>query len=117
MRAEFAGHPDLPPDTFLSRRDTGFRVAMKGGDAMRHSIRLGVGTAVVAGALALGAGPALADAGAPGTTFPEQPPAVPGCEPVTTNPGTGPGGQAVLNFSDTAAGITGGLLTDACFGG
>ena len=84
---------------------------------MRLSIRLGVGTAVVAGALALGAGPALADAGAPGTTFPEQPNGNvgTGCTAVTTNPGTGPGGAAVLNFSDTAAGILGPLITDACF--
>jgi hypothetical protein len=84
---------------------------------MRLSIRLGVGTAVVAGALALGAGPALADAGAPGTTFPEQPNGNvgTGCTAVTTNPGSGAGGAA--NFSDTALGILGPLITDACFGG
>ncbi len=86
---------------------------------MRLGIRLGVGTAVVAGALALGAGPALADAGAPGTTFPVQPNdnVANGCAAVTTNPGTGPGGQAVLHFSDTANGILSGLIVDACFGG
>jgi hypothetical protein len=83
---------------------------------MKLRTRLGVGTAVVAGALALGAGPALADRGAPGTTFPEQP--VPaGCPAVTTNPGTGPGGAAVVNWSDTADGILTGLIVDACFGG
>ena len=85
---------------------------------MRLSIRLGVGTAVVAGALALGAGPALADAGAPGTTYPEQPNGnvAEGCAAITTNPGTGPGGQGVVHFSDTAGGILGPLITDACFG-
>ena len=83
---------------------------------MRLVTRLGVGTAVMAATLALGAGPALADAGAPGTTFPEQPGTPPGCEAVTTNPGTGPGGQGVVHFSDTAGGILGPLITDACFG-
>jgi hypothetical protein len=81
---------------------------------MRLSIRLSLGTAVVAGALALGGGSALADAGAPGTTFPEQPNGNvgTGCTAVTTNPGSGLGGHA--HFSDTAVGILGGLLTDAC---
>jgi hypothetical protein len=83
---------------------------------MRLSIRLGVGTAVVASALALGAGPALADAGAPGTTFPEQPPPA-GCEAVTTNPGTGIGGTSSLHAADIARNIQAGLIVDACFGG
>jgi hypothetical protein len=83
---------------------------------MRLSVRLGVGTAVVAAALAVGAGPALADAGAPGTTFPEQPPPA-GCEAVTTNPGTGTGGTSSLHVADIAANIQAGLIVDACFGG
>jgi hypothetical protein len=75
---------------------------------------------LVAGALmAVGATPALADAGAPGSTFPEQPGAnvQNGCAAITSNPGTGPGGQAVVNWSPTAGAIAGGLLADACFGG
>lgn len=58
---------------------------------------------------------ALADAGAPGSTFPEQPGTPPACEIVTTNPGTGVGGHA--SPSQTALQILNGLLTDACFGG
>ena len=85
---------------------------------MRLRTRLGVGTAVVAATLALGGGPALADAGTPGTTFPEQPGTPPGCAAVTTNPGTGPGGQGVVHFLDTPAGpILTGIIVDACFGG
>jgi hypothetical protein len=76
---------------------------------------------VIAFAIAalVGAAPALGDAGAPGTTFPEQPgTAVQGaCAAVTSNPGTGPGGAAGANFSPTAGAITSGLITDACFGG
>ena len=85
---------------------------------MRVSIRLGVGTAVAAAAPAVGAGPALVDAGAwnhvsratkqrwdrlrggydeSGTAFPE--------------------GQASLHMSDTAASITTGVIVDAGFGG
>ncbi len=61
------------------------------------------------------AAPAGADQGAPGTTFPEQPPApVPGCAAVLSNPGTWPGGAAGANFSGTASAITAGLVTDAC---
>ena len=82
----------------------------------RSAIRLGVGTAVVAAALAMGTAPALAARGAPGTTFPEQPNGhvATGCTAIATNPGTSPGGHA--NFSDTAGAITFGLLTDACGG-
>jgi hypothetical protein len=82
---------------------------------MRLRTRLGVGTAVMAATLALGAGPALADAGAPGTTFPEQPgdSGATACEAVVTNPGTGMDGHAA--FSPTALAIVGGVITDACF--
>ena len=63
---------------------------------------------------ALAAGPALADAGAPGTTFPEQPGS-------HTQNGCG----ALLSSSralstprsETAYAITNGLFGDACFGG
>jgi hypothetical protein len=70
-------------------------------------------------AVLAGAGPALADAGAPGSTFPEQPGtnAQTACTAVTSNPGTGFGGQAGQNASPTALVIVNGLLVDACFGG
>jgi hypothetical protein len=63
-----------------------------------------------------GSGAALADQGAPGSTYPEQPGSnvQNGCQAVSTNPGTSTGGPAQTNQSDTAAGITGGLFTDAC---
>ena len=60
-------------------------------------------------------GAALADPGAPGTTFPEQPGAPPGCDAVLTNPGTSPGGNAM--GSPTAVAILNGLVADACLGG
>jgi hypothetical protein len=54
--------------------------------------------------------PASADQGAPGTTFPEQPPAlVPGCAAVLSNPGTQLGGVAGTHLSGTANAITLGL--------
>jgi hypothetical protein len=64
-------------------------------------------------------GSAFADAGAPGTTYPEQPGShnAGGCAAVTSNPGTGVGGTAGQHFSPTAAAITNGLLVDACLGG
>jgi hypothetical protein len=75
---------------------------------------------LVAGALmAVGAAPAFGDAGAPGTTFPEQPGTngQTACDTVTTNPGTGMGGAAGGNISPTAGAIVGGLIADACFEG
>jgi len=68
----------------------------------------------MAGALALGAGPALADAGAPGTTFPEQPTGHEAvvCSTLVSNPS-----QGGVNDSATATGIKVGIITDACFGG
>jgi hypothetical protein len=64
------------------------------------------------------AAPAAADRGAPGQTFPEQPPSpAPGCAAVLSNPGTSIGGVAGTHFSARADAITMGLLTDACFGG
>jgi hypothetical protein len=63
--------------------------------------------------------PALADAGSPGSTFPEQPGShlQTGCAMVTSNPGTGAGGVVGQHQSPTGAAITSGLLADACFGG
>jgi hypothetical protein len=63
---------------------------------------------------ALSAGPALADSGAPGTTFPEQPGSHPesACTALVSN-------SAALSAprSEMAFTITNGLLGDACFGG
>jgi hypothetical protein len=60
-------------------------------------------------------GAVLADAGSPGSTFPEQPGTPPGCDPVLSNPGTGTDGHAMA--SETALAIVNGLVADACFGG
>jgi hypothetical protein len=73
-----------------------------------------------AAALALFATPAstaFANAGSPGTTFPEQPGSHTqrGCNALGTNPGTGPGGPALPNALGTPAGrIVIGVYTDAC---
>ncbi len=76
-----------------------------------------IASLVVAAAL-LCAAPAGADQSAPGTTFPEQPPApVPGCAAVVSNPGTGVGSVTGAHLSGTAGAITAGLLADACSGG
>ena len=63
--------------------------------------------------LALTAGPALADPGAPGSTFPEQPGSNPqrGCAALLSNPGAPSAPRA-----GTAVDITNGLVLDACFG-
>jgi hypothetical protein len=68
---------------------------------------------VVGGFMTIGASPALADPGAPGTTFPEQPGThvQTACTAVTTGPGQG--------FSHAAPNATGtltGLIGDACGG-
>ena len=64
--------------------------------------------------LAVTAGHALADPGAPGTTFPEQPGSNPqaGCAALVSNPGA-----LSAPRSPTAFVITNGLFGDACFGG
>jgi hypothetical protein len=75
---------------------------------------------VLVGALATGAlfvtplTPALADAGSPGSTFPEQPGGnvATACVAVGTNTGTAEASQ-----SATAGAIVGSLFTDACLGG
>jgi hypothetical protein len=69
--------------------------------------------------MAVAASPAWADAGSPGSTFPEQPGdnGQTACASVTTNPGTGTGGAAGGVISPTAGAIVTGLITDACFGG
>ncbi len=74
---------------------------------------------VLAVAALVGAAPAVADPGAPGSTYPEQPGThnQAGCAAVTSNPGTGVGGQAGQSMSPRAGSITSGLLADACVGG
>jgi hypothetical protein len=69
---------------------------------------------VIAGSMTIGASPALADPGAPGTTFPEQPGThvQTACTAVTTNPG-----QGISHASPNAVGTLTGLIEDACFGG
>jgi hypothetical protein len=64
--------------------------------------------------LALAVGPVLADPGAPGTTFPEQPADHPqvGCAALLSNMGA-----LSAPRSETAFAITNGLFGDACFGG
>ncbi|HEY3194644.1 MAG TPA: hypothetical protein VGK42_05365 [Candidatus Dormibacteraeota bacterium] len=77
--------------------------------------RLTVSSLVAIGLLLVSVAPANADAGSPGSTFPEQPGTnlAAGCNAVLSNPGTGAGVPA----SPTAGAITGGLVADACFGG
>jgi hypothetical protein len=74
---------------------------------MRRRLLAGVATLAL---MAAAAAPASADRGSPGSTFPEQPGNVEnGCNAVLANTGTG-----VANMSDTAFGITSGLIVDAC---
>jgi hypothetical protein len=65
--------------------------------------------------MAVGASPAWADAGSPGTTFPEQPGAhvQTACAAVTTNPGTNPT-TGHSRLSPTAQAIVFALIQDAC---
>lgn len=65
------------------------------------------------------AGSALADAGAPGTTFPEQPSDnnQRGCAAIASNPAFSSGGQFEQHASPTAVAIGSGLFADACLGG
>jgi hypothetical protein len=72
-------------------------------------------TAIVASVAlaALAAGPALADSGTPGTTFPEQPGGQPqtACAALVSN-----SGALSAPRSETAFAITNGLFGDACSG-
>jgi len=81
--------------------------------------RLTVSVFAIAALMATTSSVALADAGAPGTTFPEQPGTNPAtaCATVVSNPGTGIGGAAGAHLSPTAGAITSGLLADGCSGG
>jgi hypothetical protein len=76
---------------------------------MKRTTTTGLSIAV----LALTPGPALADPGAPGTTFPEQPGSQlqAGCAALLSNPGA-----LRAPRSATAFAITNGLFGDACFG-
>jgi hypothetical protein len=72
-------------------------------------------TLTAAATIALGVtGPAFADSGAPGTTFPEQPGGHPqtACGAIATNPGLG-----LVKASPTALAILTPLYSDACLGG
>jgi hypothetical protein len=70
-------------------------------------------TIASAAVLAAAAGQARADAGAPGSTFPEQPngSVANACATLLSNPSQG------SHDSATAAAIKVGLFTDACLGG
>jgi hypothetical protein len=75
--------------------------------------------AIVSSAILMVAMAGAAVAGPPGTNFPEQPGLniANACATVLSNPGTAIGGVAERHESSTAAGITGKLIVDACFGG
>ncbi len=86
---------------------------------MRQLTRLTVAVFATAALMAATAGIAIADPGAPGSTFPEQPGTNPAtaCTSVVSNPGTGVDGASGAHISPTAGAITSGLLQDGCFGG
>jgi hypothetical protein len=69
--------------------------------------------------MAVSVSPAWGDAGAPGTTFPEQPGGHVrnACVAITTNPGTSLGGVFDAHASDLANDLTSALLRDACLPG
>jgi hypothetical protein len=77
---------------------------------MKHRV---IGILAVAVVFAAVPSAAWADAGSPGTTFPEQPGSnvQTACTAVTTGP------SMAENQSPTASAITAGLVEDACFGG
>jgi len=79
--------------------------------------RILTGVAVLTLSLAA-AGSARADAGAPGSTFPEQPGdhMQTACTALATNPATSPGGVVEQHTSGTALAILNGLYLDACLG-
>jgi hypothetical protein len=78
---------------------------------MRRLTKISIATGALSAMLVLSTGPAFADAGAPGATFPEQPGThvATACVAVGANTGTG-----VANMSGIATGITGGVFSDAC---
>ena len=76
-----------------------------------------VTTLVTVGLMVLGAGPVLADAGAPGTTFPEQP-SGPGVQVACTQLASNAGfPQRSTKPAPVAITITVGVYLDACAGG
>jgi hypothetical protein len=81
---------------------------------MRRWTKVAVASGALGAMMVLGAGPAFADAGAPGSTYPEQPGTnvAGGCAAVVANSGTG-----IANRSPTALDIALGLVLDACLGG
>jgi hypothetical protein len=78
---------------------------------MRHLTKISIATGALGAMLVLGTGPAFADVGAPGSTFPEQPGShvATGCAAVGAHTGT-----AAASMSGVAADITSGLFADAC---
>ena len=74
---------------------------------------------VTASLIAAGTGVAWADAGPPGSTFPEQPGENPAtaCFAVGTNPGSGFGGTAQQNIAPVAGATITGLYGDVCLDG
>jgi hypothetical protein len=78
---------------------------------MRRCTKLTIASVAIGAMSVLSVGPAFADAGAPGTTFPEQPGThvATACAAVGANTGTGG-----AHMSGTAGGITSGLFADAC---
>jgi hypothetical protein len=86
---------------------------------MRQLTRLTIAVFATAALMAATSGVALADRGAPGSTFPEQPGTNPAsaCATLVTNPGTGVDGVSGDHLSPTAQTITTALLADGCFGG
>jgi hypothetical protein len=81
--------------------------------AMKRVLLASLGSAVFA---VVTAAPALADAGAPGSTFPEQPGThvAQACATAPTSPGAT---QFFANGSATAQTIVLGIIADACLGG
>jgi hypothetical protein len=77
---------------------------------MRRTTQVIASVAASVAIAALTASPALADRGAPGTTFPEQPGThvLTGCAAVMNS------GAATAPMSPRAFAITGGLFSDAC---
>ena len=80
---------------------------------MRRTTTILASVAASIAIAAMTAGPALADRGAPGTTFPEQPGThvQPGCAAVMTS------GAVDAPMSSRALAITSGIFADACSAG
>src|SRR6266702_3995183 len=112
-----ARHPDIDLPGLCCLYECTFGVASHAGIRYlgdTNMKRLTLSALAAFGLMLASMAPVYADAGAPGTTFPEQPGShlATACNSVLTNPGTGLGVPA----SPTAGAITTGLVADACFG-